>query len=265
MKNYRGCRPFRAALVMTIAVSLGQSAWAQQTRDEFGRLRGEAMGDVTAREIAPVDLTGTWISIVTEDWSWRMTTPPPGNYASIPISDAGRAVADEWSYETSDPNSCLAYGAPGLIREPMRIRLSWDDDNTLRFETDNGMQTRLFHFDPGAVAGGERSLQGDSVAEWHLSGLKVVTTNLAAGWLRKNGVPYSEDIDMTEYVDRYTGFEHDWITVTTILDDPVYLSEPWILSTDFRRLPDDDDSWNPRPCYTSAPLVESGEPSEGFD
>jgi hypothetical protein len=185
-----------------------------------------------------------------------MITPPKGNYASIPRNAAADEVADTWDYETSDPNTCLPYGAPGLLREPMRIRLSWDDVNTLRFETDNGMQTRLLHFVSDEVAGGPRSLQGDSVAEWDQTGLKVVTTNLAAGWLRKNGVPYSEEIEMTEYIDRYTGFDDDWITFTTILDDPIYLTEQFITSTHFKRLPDGS-SWNPRPCYTSPPLTDS--------
>ena len=253
--NYgRGRKALRALLVVLIGIGLTQSIWAQRRESGSGEIIPEEDLGLAPHEEAPVDLTGYWVSMVTEDWEWRMLTPPAGNYASVPVNETAKEVADQWDYDSSDHNTCLPYGAPGLIREPMRIRLSWDDDDTLRFETDNGMQTRLFQFDPSQVAGGPRSLQGDSVAAWDRSGMKVVTMNLAAGWLRKNGVPYSENIQMTEYIDRYTGFEDDWLTVTTILEDPMYLEEPWFLSTHFKRLPDDS-SWDPRPCFTAPPLV----------
>ncbi len=198
------------------------------------------------REGAPVDLTGYWVSVITEDWRWRMKTPPHGDVASIPLTELGEAVTLAWDPET-DAGTCKPFGAPGLMRNPMRVRLDWDDDYTLRLDTDHGQQTRRFHFRAGDVAGGASSLQGDSVANWQESGLKVVTTNLAPGYLRKNGVPYSANARLTEYYDRIEAFGDDWLIVTTIVNDPRYLVREFITSSHFKRLPDGDD-WNPVPC-----------------
>ena len=215
----------------------------------------------TPREVAPFDPTGYWVAVVTEDWRWRMVTPPKGDYASVPLNQRGRAVADAW--DPGEPTSCKAYGAAGVMRMPLRLRLSWADERTLRIETDHGMQTRLLRFtaDAGAVDA-SLSLQGHSVARWEgnpggrfefvvvppeLSHLEVVTTNLVPGYLRRNGVPYSESTVLTEYFDHHTDFGEEWLTVTSIVDDSVYLTEEFITSSSFKRLPDGS-SWNPTPC-----------------
>ena len=78
--------------------------------------------------------------------------------------------------------------------------------------------------------------------------LKVVTTNLRDGWLRKNGVPYSEDATLTEYFERHSdGDAGEWLTVTTIVEDPTYLTQPFITSSTFKKEPDGS-KWNPAPC-----------------
>jgi len=199
--------------------------------------------------LAPVDLTGYWVSVVTEDWRWRMKTPPKGDIASVPLTVEGEIETNKWDPE-KDANSCKPFGAPGLMRNPMRVRLSWENDVTLRADTDHGMQTRLFHFNSSEIAGGPPSLQGDSVANWQESGLKVVTNNLAAGYLRTNGVPYSENAVLTEYYDRISAFDEDWLIVTTIVNDPKYLSREFISSSHFKQLPDGS-SWHPVPCGSS--------------
>jgi hypothetical protein len=209
-----------------------------------------------ARAAAPVDLTGTWVSVVTEDWAWRMQTPPRGDYASVPLNDAGRRAADRWSEDLD--GSCLAFGAASMLRVPTRVRISWQDDDTLSLETDNGLQTRLLYFG-AAPASGARSLQGHSVASWltnessefHQPGawgsLEAVTTGMLAAWLRPNGVPYSQDAVLTEYFDRFSDGEDDWFTVTAVVDDPTYLTEPFVISSNFRREPNGS-NWNPTPC-----------------
>ena len=95
--------------------------------------------------------------------------------------------------------------------------------------------------------GGGPTLQGDSVAQWHETGLEVVTTNLGTGYLRKNGVPYSGDTLLTEYFDRFEAYGGEWLLVTTVVDDPIYLTREFITSSQFKRVPDDS-SWNPVPC-----------------
>lgn len=195
----------------------------------------------SAREQAPVELTGQWVTVITEDWAWRMQTPPNGDYASVPLNAEGVRIADTWQ-EALD-GSCLAFGAPALLRQPTRVRIRWSDDETLELSTDNGRQTRLLHF--GANEPGPPSLQGHSVARWlgregarggaGWAALEVVTTRLTPGWLRPNGVPYSERAVLTEYFDTFAVGQEAWFSVTTIVEDPVYLTEPFVISSNFKR------------------------------
>ena len=103
----------------------------------------------SAREGAFIDLTGQWVSVVTEDWRWRMVTPPKGDTASVPLNPAGRKVADAWDLaaDRARGDLCKAFGPPSLIRQPGRLRIRWENDNTLLLEFDAGTQTRRFHFD----------------------------------------------------------------------------------------------------------------------
>jgi hypothetical protein len=218
----------------------------------------------TPRAAAPIDLTGTWVSLITEEWRWRMTTPPRGDYISLPLSDEGRRVADAWT--PAMDGSCKAYGAGGVMWLPTRLRISWEGDRVLKVETDAGEQTRLLGFDATRAAG-SRSLQGFSVAAWEPIGgrpyarngtrtgtpspdgtLKVVTTNLSEGWLRRNGAPYSESTTLTEYWDR-VAFPNgdDFLAVTIVLDDPKYLTGEYTRSAHFKREPDAS-KWRPTPC-----------------
>src|SRR5438552_13852440 len=121
----------------------------------------------TAQASATVDLTGYWVSLVTEDWRWRMATPPKGDLASIPVSQAGRDLANAWdpAKDEAEHNECKAYGAAAIMRVPTRAHITWENENTLRLDTDAGTQSRLFRF--GAAQGSaERTWQGSSVAQW---------------------------------------------------------------------------------------------------
>ena len=217
----------------------------------------------TPRAAATSDLTGYWVSVVTEEWRWRMLTPPKGDYTSIPLSDEGRRVAFLWDPQTD--GSCKAYGAAGLMRMPTRLNLSWQGDDVLKVESDAGQQTRLLQFAPASQPGA-RSLQGFSVAEWEPIGgglagrggraggpptpvaLKVVTTNLVEGWLRRNGVAYSDATTLTEYWDRVAFPNGDvWLTVSQYVSDPKYLTAEYTTSMHFKR-ESDGSKWKPAPC-----------------
>src|SRR5688572_2796498 len=222
----------------------------------------------TPRAAAPIDLTGQWVAIVNEDWRWRMVTPPKGDYASVPLNDEGRRVADQWT-EAQD-GACEAYGAAALLRMPTRLRIRWQGDDRLVIETDAGRQTRTLTFGaPAAASAVTPSLQGQSVAKWvtpprpgggpGLAGagggaargggyLEAKTTALTGGWLRRNGVPYSEDAVVTEYFARFAAPNGaEWLMVTTIVDDPRYLTQRYVTSSHFRREPEGG-KWNPRAC-----------------
>ena len=165
------------------------------------------------REGAPVDLTGYWVSVVTEDWRWRMVTPLKGDSASVPINREAKKIVDAWDPAADEAagQQCKAYGAAAIMRLPGRVHITWQDDTTLKIETDAGTQTRLFRFGgPPAVpprqAGraiqshaGTPSREADPGFGIGLGArqgarsrsLEVATTNLRPGYLRKNGVPYS--------------------------------------------------------------------------
>lgn len=221
----------------------------------------------TPRQAAPYDLAGQWVAIVSDDWRWRMITPPPKDYASVPLNAAGREAADTWDREADsrNGNECRPYGVGGIMRVPGRVRFSWQGDDTIKVETDAGTQTRLLHF--GAFQqSATPNWQGDSVASWEMVGatrgrpptggsLKVVTTGMKSGYLRWNGVPYSEDAVITEHYDRYEAFGDTWLTITTIVEDPKYLNQPFITSADFK-LEQNRSKWKPTQCVTDPPLRE---------
>ena len=161
---------------------------------------------------APIDLTGYWVSVVTEDWRYRMVTPAPGDYFSG-ADDAGGAQNCRHlgsRKEEASGDRCKSYGAAAVMRVPEHLHITWQDDHTLRMDTDAGKQTRVFHFGDWKAPAGPPTMQGDSLAEWEMQrtravdrregrmggSLKVTTTHLKAGFLRKNGVPYSENASL---------------------------------------------------------------------
>ncbi len=99
-----------------------------------------------------------------------MVTPPPKDYASVPLNAAARAVADKWDPAADEAagNACKSYGAGNIMRVPGRLHISWQDDTTLKIETDAGQQTRLLHFT--GTPGGDPSWQGYSQASWEVAG-----------------------------------------------------------------------------------------------
>jgi len=225
----------------------------------------------TAQATAPIDLTGNWVSIVNEDWRWRMLTPEKGDYASVPLNEAGRKVADTW--DRSQDSSCKAYGVGAVMRMPTRLRITWQSPDVLQIETDSGSQVRRLYFGNPPPAH-EKTLQGVSAAQWQRAmptgdgwgfgmpspprpggTLRVTTSDFQAGWLRRNGVPYGETARITEFYDRFSVPDgSEWFVVTTIIEDPEYLNTPFTTSTHFRR-EKDSSGWHPRPCAAVPPVA----------
>ena len=94
----------------------------------------------SARAAAPVDLTGYWVSVITEDWRWRMVTPLKGDFASVPVNAEGRKIGEAWDPARDEAAGlqCRAYGAAAIMRMPLRVHITWQDDNTLKLDTDAG-------------------------------------------------------------------------------------------------------------------------------
>jgi hypothetical protein len=212
----------------------------------------------TAKVAALYDITGYWVAVVTEDWRYRMVTPLKGDSAGVALNPAGRKIAAAWdpAKDEAAGEQCRGYGAPAIMSVPGRLHITWQDDQTLVIEADNGQQKRLLHFDSNESPGGD--WQGYSKAMWEIvpagrgetpvGSLKLVTTRLRPGYIRKNGVPYSANTTLTEYLDRVN--EPDgkaYLVVTTTVDDPMYLAQPFQTSSHFRKQPDSV-GWKPRPC-----------------
>jgi hypothetical protein len=215
----------------------------------------------SARDTAPIDLTGYWVSYVTENWRYRMVTPAKGEYRRIPASPAAVPLINAWDPAADERagNQCKSYGAGNIMSVPGRLHITWQDADTLRIDTDAGTQTRLFHFSPRASVAAPRSWQGESTATWEPAtgagggggSLRVVTSNLRAGYLRKNGVPYSERTTVTEHFDVASLPDGSRILlVTTIVEDPLYLTGPYVVSPHFKKEADGS-KWDPTPCSST--------------
>jgi hypothetical protein len=224
-----------------------------------GRGGGGAAAAQSAKAAAGFDPTGYWVSVVTEDWRYRMVTPSQGDYQGVPMTPEARKIADAWdpAKEEASGDLCKSYGAPALLRVPGRLHITWQDDQTLRMDSDAGKQTRIFHFgDWKPAAAAPPTLQGDSTATWVPGGrggtdgsLKVTTSNLRAGFLRKNGVPYSENTSLVEYFDLIKEPNGDPLMVVTIATtDPTYLRQPFVISSQYKKQTSDA-GWNPTACW----------------
>ncbi|MEO5926046.1 MAG: hypothetical protein ABIR70_19655 [Bryobacteraceae bacterium] len=275
-----GRNVFTLTAAMAVAVSLLVAQGPAGGGGGKGGAKGPAGPPPTPKAQAPIDLTGTWVSLVTEDWLYRMVTPAKGDVASVPLTPAGRGAANAWdpAKDEAAGQQCKAYGAAGLMRLPTRLNIDWADDNTLRIQTDTGTQTRLMHFtgDPSGPA----SLQGFSKASWdgiargrgtfgvpagatgdgtaaggraapapiRPGSMKVLTTNLLAGYLRKNGVPYSANTTLSEFYDILHEPNGDqYLIITTVVDDPTNLTQPFRTSTHFKKEANGA-KFKPSPC-----------------
>jgi hypothetical protein len=226
-------------------------------------LRAQQRGGGAARsaqQTAPIDLTGYWVSYVTENWRYRMVTPAKGEYRRIPASPAALPIINAWDPAADERagSQCKSYGAGNVMNVPGRLHITWQDPDTLRIDTDAGTQTRLLHFTQGAspaTSPGPPTWQGESIATWERAtgpdgggSLRVVTTNLRAGYLRKNGVPYSDRTTVTENFDVASLPDGGkLLLVTTVVEDPVYLTGPYIVSPHFKK-ETDGSKWDPTPC-----------------
>ncbi|MDG2174574.1 MAG: hypothetical protein P8M72_00310 [Gammaproteobacteria bacterium] len=220
--------------------------------------QGEAQ---SAREAAPIDFIGYWVALVTEDWRYRMLTAPVGDFEGIGLTSKGREIANAWDPEADleSGNACKAYGVGGLMRIPTRLNITWASDNILQIDTDAGMQTRLVKFGDAQDTVGTGSLQGVTNAQWLLEregrfgpviwgSIEAETTDMAPGYLRRNGVPYGAQAQLKEYFELLVGGDGtEYLTVISILDDPEHLSQLFTTSTNFKR-ETNGSNWNPTEC-----------------
>ena len=209
------------------------------------------------------------MAVVTEHWHLRMLMPPKGDFSMLPVNAEARRLANEWTPTKDAGNECRSYGAASIMRIPGRLHITWADDYTLKIDADSGTQTRLLHFaNPAAPASApaQADWQGYSTAWWAgvnmgragrtpgpNGDIGVTTTKMKAGYLRKNGVPYSENATLQEYFDTFTEPNGDsWLVVTSIVTDPTYLTGPYATTNHFKKLADAT-GWDPTPCRADSP------------
>jgi hypothetical protein len=247
-------------LIGTVGLAVILLTMQDRGYGQGGRGAQGAQTPPTGKAAAPFDPTGYWVSLITNNWRIRMVPPAKGDYAGIPISVAGTKIADVWdpAQDEAAGDQCKHYGAASIMYQPTRIHITWQDDNTLRMDTDAGTQTRVFQFGKPTATPAKRTWQGSSVAVWEARRangaapsaryLKVTTTNMLPGYLRKNGVPYGENAVLTEYYDLFQ--ERDGTTmmfVTAVVQDPVFLEQRYIVISHFKKEPDGA-KWDPTPC-----------------
>jgi len=245
-------------LVIAVAVSMTGMVFAQRGPGGRGPQQ-PPQPPRSPKAGAPVDITGTWVSIVAEDYRYRMLTPLKGDYAGLPLNPEAKKIADAWDpgKDEAAGEQCKGYGAGNIMRMPGHFRIGWQDEETLKVDIDTGSQTRMFYFGTPKSQGGD--WQGVSKASWEFApgppgppptvgSLKVVTTNFKPGYLRKNGVPYGANAIVTEYFDRIN--ERDgsvYLVVTRSVEDPMYLTLPYHTSVHFRKEANDS-GWKASLC-----------------
>jgi len=257
-----GASSSAATVVLLVVLSFG--AYAQAGRG------GTAAPAPAKASPAALDLTGYWVSLIVDEWRFRVT-PQKGDILYLPINADARHVANEWdpAKDEADGKQCRAYGAVGVMQRPGRLRVAWEDDNTIKIDADSGTQTRLLHFGRAPAQKGEPSWQGYSAAEWVPAGqglgrglgmprsnaqsgtgtLKVVTSNMLPGYIRKNGVPYSGNAVLTEWFNRIVGTDgQPYLIVTAQVDDPAFLVQPFLRTYTFKKQ-NDASGWEPTPCW----------------
>jgi len=232
-----------------------------------GGQRGAPQAPPTAKAMAPWDITGYWVSEITEDWRWRMF-PNKQDYAGIPLGPEGKRVADLWdpAKDEAAAEQCKGYGAPAIMRNPGRFHITWADDQTLKIEADMGNQTRMLYFGNPQGQGGD--WQGISKAEWDPgaaanagfgggrgrgngpvpASLKVVTTKIKPGYIRRNGVPYSANAVLTEWYDFVREANGDiYLVQTQEVNDPMYLTDVYTTAMHLKKQADAT-GFKPTPC-----------------
>ena len=249
--NYRISNSLRLAVIALFFFALTPRSGAQTA--------------TSPQAAAPIDLTGYWVSLVTDNWTYRVVTPPKGDYLYLPLNAEARRVADAWdpTKDEAGGEQCKGYGPLGVMRMPTRLHITWQDEKTLKIETDTGTQTRLLHFGPPEAPTGSRTWQGYSVAEWQLPGsgrgrggqgaqsgtgtLKVTTTQMRPGYIHKNGVPFSENAVLMEYFTIVSDRGTTYLVDTLMLEDPKYLTQSFVRSAQFKKQADAT-GWDPVPC-----------------
>jgi hypothetical protein len=198
-----------------------------------------ALGLVSRPAFAQVDLTGEWGQKISEDEPERGPGPEIGDYTGIPVTDPARVRADAWDAQRWEmlEHECEPHPADYAPRGPAALRM-WSEVDPFTQEVvawhmlwRYKLSTRTIYMDgrPHPSKYAAPTWQGFSTGEWEGDILKVTTDHLKEGWLRRNGLPRSEQATLIEYFIRHGEF----FTQVTDVEDPLYLTEPFIRTSNW--------------------------------
>ncbi len=217
--------------------------------------------------MAQFDLTGSYNAIFHEDQPERIPGPSLGDYVGLPINESARAFAEAWdaSRLTVPEHQCRAHSSPYILRGPLNMRI-WDERDketqqvvAIHLDISNFQQRRIVWMDgrPHPSKNAEHTWMGFSTGRWDGDVLVVTTTHVKQMWHRRNGVPQSDQVTLTE---RFA-LHGTVMTYVTITEDPVYLTEPLVKTTNMLK--------NPRPLppqqllYPCSAVVEIADQPRG--
>src|ERR1700733_1823075 len=196
-----------------------------------------------------IDISGYWTPPMDEDALERGAGSELGDYAGFALNDAGRlwALSYDPSRLADRYHQCDAYVTAYQMRAVGNAR-SWEERDPHNqqliavhwwAQTTEGHRVIWMDGRPHPPAWSPHSFTGFSTGQYVGNALVVYTTHIKQGWLRRNGTPDSDQATVTEFFVRHG----DHLTNTTVVTDPVFLTEPEVRSNDFYRNPADHHAW----------------------
>ena len=242
----------------------GQEQYEQLVRARSAVPGRAGSAGAAARAAAQVDFSGEWAPRFHEDQPERVPGPELGDYLGLPINEAARLRADSWdaSMQTLPEWQCRPHSADYIWRGPSPLTIR-KEENPLTREITAFHAEWLRSIDNPIYLDGRQhppddalhSWGGFATGKWEGDMLTVTVTHLKEGYIRRNGMPRSDQATVTEHWMRHG----DFLTVVTIVNDPVYLTEPFIRTTDYEL--DLHQHVPPYPCE----MVHGNRAAEGRD
>jgi len=204
---------------------------------------------VSVPSFGQVDLSGAWTPQYTEDQPERIPGPDLVDYLGIPINPEARQWALSWDPDrlSLPEHQCQEHTVAYIYRGPVQLRL-WEERDpqtqdlvAIHSYINIYEQNRTIWMDnrPHPPDYAAHTFAGFSTGHWDGNILTVYTTHIKQGWHRRNGIPSSDEITLTEHFIRHG----DRLTHVSIVSDPIYLSEPLIKSEDFTSNPNSNQNW----------------------
>jgi hypothetical protein len=215
---------------------------------------------VSAPALAQIDLAGNWVSRQHEDWAERGPGPEVVDYLGLPINDEARASAlsSSASALSLPERQCLYYPPQYVVIGPQGIRIWADSDpNTGKIQAwnisaaiDRAIIKVWMDGRPHPPEDALHPFAGVTTGVWEGNTLTTYTTHVKGGYLRRNGVPTSDQASFTMHISRYG----NTLTITAIIEDPVFLAAPHVLSRSWQLDPTSNLTDVPAPCVPEAEL-----------